>query len=164
MLAMSAEEHVWVERLGEALRARRWRLAVTESCTGGLLGAVLTAQPGASGWFVGGVIAYANHAKEALLGVEPEALRCHGAVSEVVARQMAEGVLDGLGADLALAVTGIAGPGGGRSDKPVGTVWLALTHRAGVTEAHRHRFSGSREAVRRAAVCEALRWLLRFAA
>ena len=112
--------------VGEQLRARRWRLAVAESCTGGLLGHLITEVAGSSDYFVGGVIVYSNEAKEKLLAVPPETLEHHGAVSEPAARQMALGVRRLLRADVGLSVTGIAGPGGGSADKPVGLVYVAL--------------------------------------
>jgi len=112
--------------VGDLLRARGWRLAVAESCTGGLVGHLITDVAGSSDYFVGGVIAYSNAAKMELLGVRPETLARHGAVSEETAREMAGGARRLLGAEVALAVTGIAGPGGGTPDKPVGLVYLAL--------------------------------------
>ncbi len=114
------------------LRDQKKTLALAESCTGGNIGHRLTNVPGASAVFLGGVVSYANSAKESLLGVNPETLRQHGAVSEPVAREMAEGARNRFGADFALAVTGIAGPDGGSSEKPVGTVFIALASRDGV--------------------------------
>ncbi len=108
------------------LTERRATLAVAESCTGGRLAAKFTAQAGASAYFLAGLVTYANEAKTHLLGVDAEAIRRHGAVSEEVARQMAEGARRATGADYALATTGIAGPAGGTPEKPVGTVWIAL--------------------------------------
>ncbi|MFN3597944.1 MAG: competence/damage-inducible protein A [Rubricoccaceae bacterium] len=117
--------------LGELLVARGLTLAVAESCTGGAIAARLTAVPGASRYFSGGVIAYGNGVKVSLLSVGADALDAHGAVSEPVARQMAEGVRRALGADLGVGVTGIAGPDGGTPEKPVGTVFLAVADAAG---------------------------------
>ncbi|MCS6910236.1 MAG: CinA family protein [Anaerolineales bacterium] len=113
--------------IGQLLTERRLTLAVAESCTGGLLGHRLTNVPGSSAYFLGGIIAYGNDAKERLLGVRRETLLEHGAVSEATVREMACGVRRTLGADIGVAVTGIAGPGGGLPDKPVGLVWLALS-------------------------------------
>lgn len=113
-------------QIGELLRERGWQLAVAESCTGGLVGHILTNVPGASTYFLGGVIAYAYHAKVRLLDVSWESLEEHGAVSQVVVQEMANGVQKHLGGDIALAVSGIAGPGGGTPEKPVGTAWLGV--------------------------------------
>jgi nicotinamide-nucleotide amidase len=115
-----------VAALGDALRARGWRLATAESCTGGLLAGTCTAPAGASDWFAAGFVTYANDAKSGLLGVPDALIAAHGAVSAPVAEAMARGALAHAGADLALSVTGIAGPGGGSVAKPVGTVWLGL--------------------------------------
>jgi len=127
-------------------------LAVAESCTGGLLGGAITSIPGSSLYFSGGVLAYGNSAKISLLGVPPDRIAARGAVSREVAVAMAEGVLSLFRADLAIAVTGVAGPGGGSRGKPVGTVWVAVVAPDGVRYAHRFRFSGGREAVRRETV------------
>ena len=115
-----------VAALGDALRARGWRLATAESCTGGLLAGTLTAPSGASDWFAAGFVTYANDAKSGLLGVPDVLIARHGAVSPEVAEAMARGALALADVQLALSVTGIAGPGGGSVAKPVGTVWLGL--------------------------------------
>ena len=115
-----------VGALGEALRARGWRLATAESCTGGLLAGTCTAPAGASDWFAAGFVTYANDAKNGLLGVPDALIARHGAVSAEVADAMARGALAQARVQLALSVTGIAGPGGGSAAKPVGTVWLGL--------------------------------------
>jgi PncC family amidohydrolase len=138
--------------LGAALSASGKTLAVAESCTGGLLGGAITSIPGSSRYFPGGVLAYGNSVKISLLGVPPDLIAARGAVSREVAVAMAEGVLSLFRADLAIAVTGVAGPGGGSRGKPVGTVWVAIVAPGGVRYAHRFRFSGGREAVRRETV------------
>jgi nicotinamide-nucleotide amidase len=124
-----------VQALAEALLARGWMLAAAESCTGGLIAAACTALPGSSRWFERGFVTYGNAAKVEQLGVAQELLDAHGAVSEPVARAMAEGALARSHADLALAVTGIAGPGGAVPGKPVGTVWLAWSVRRAIRSA-----------------------------
>lgn len=128
-----------------ALRRSRRTLATAESCTGGLLAHRITNVPGASEVFGAGWVSYANEIKTAELGVDPAALAAHGAVSEVVARAMAEGARAKAGADFALATTGIAGPGGGSEEKPVGTVWVALAERDRPTVAWKEFFPTSRE-------------------
>lgn len=138
--------------LGAALSASGRTLAVAESCTGGLLGGAITSIPGSSLYFSGGVVAYGNSAKISLLGIPPDLIAARGAVSREVAVAMAEGVLSLFRADLAIAVTGVAGPGGGSRGKPVGTVWIAVVAPGGVRYAHRFRFPGGREAVRRETV------------
>jgi PncC family amidohydrolase len=141
--------------LGAALAARHLTLVTAESCTGGTVAAWLTSVPGSSAYYLGGVVTYANRAKVALLGVEQGTLREHGAVSAEVACQMAAGARRRLGADLAVSVTGIAGPGGGTAEKPVGLVYIGLATAAGV-EARRHQFAGTRGQVRWAAAAAAL--------
>ncbi len=138
--------------LGAALSVSGKTLAVAESCTGGLLGGAITSIPGSSLYFSGGVVAYGNSAKISLLSVPPDLIAARGAVSRDVALAMADGVLSLFRADLGVAVTGVAGPGGGSRGKPVGTVWVAVVARGGVRYAHRFRFPGGREAVRRETV------------
>jgi nicotinamide-nucleotide amidase len=131
---------------GHLLRQRGLMLGTAESCTGGLISATLTETPGSSRWFKGGVIAYANEIKERLLGVDPDLLARHGAVSGETARAMAGGLLPCLGCDIGVAATGIAGPDGGSQDKPVGTVYLGLATRDTVTDRLCH-FTGSRRQI-----------------
>ncbi|GAN72537.1 hypothetical protein Apmu_0006_49 [Acidiphilium multivorum AIU301] len=141
--------------IGRAREAGR-TIATAESCTGGMIAAALTDIAGASAVFGHGFVSYANDAKEAMLGVEPGLIAREGAVSETVARAMAEGARARAGADLAVAVTGIAGPEGGSAEKPVGTVWFGLARKDGATLAERRVFPGDRDAVRRATVDHAL--------
>ena len=138
-------------------RARRLRVATAESCTGGLISGCLTAIPGSSAVFDRGFVAYSNTAKTALLGVPEDLLVRSGAVDEAVARAMAEGALRAAGADVAVAVTGIAGPDGGTADKPVGLVHFAAALVGADTWHERHVFAGDRQAVRAATVTTALR-------
>jgi nicotinamide-nucleotide amidase len=140
------------------LREARVLVAVAESCTGGMLSERITAVPGASEVYVGGIVAYANEVKTALLGVPAETLETSGAVSPETAVAMAQGVRQMMGADLAAATTGIAGPGGGTPDKPVGLVYVAVAGAAGEL-VQRHLFHGDREAIRRQACDAALAML-----
>lgn len=145
--------------LGDGLRARDWQVASAESCTGGWLAKSFTDVPGSSHWFGWGFVTYANEAKTAMVGVSPELLAEHGAVSEPVVRAMAEGARAASGADIAVAVSGIAGPHSERPGKPVGTIWIAWATAAG-THAEHNVFTGDRDAVRRQSVAQALRGLL----
>jgi nicotinamide-nucleotide amidase len=148
------------ERAGQMLLARRWRVASAESCTGGWVAKCLTDIPGSSQWFERGYVTYSNQAKEQSIGVSPEVLVTFGAVSRPVVEQMAAGALHASGAQLALAITGIAGPDGGSVDKPVGLVWFALASRTAPPVARQHQFDGDREAIRRAAVATALQMVI----
>ena len=145
--------------LADALRARGLHMATAESCTGGLIAAACTAVAGSSDWFERGFVTYSNAAKTELLGVPEALLRTHGAVSEPVARAMAEGALARAPVQRAVAVTGIAGPGGAVPGKPVGTVWLALARSDGATLSRLLQLDGDRAAVRQATVVAALRAL-----
>lgn len=142
-----------------ACQSRGLTLTTAESCTGGLVAAAITAVPGASEVLGAGFITYSNAAKTEFLGVPAALITAVGAVSEAVARRMAEGARLRARADLAVAITGIAGPGGGSADKPVGTVWFALATPRG-TDAHHKIFPGDRDAVREASVRFALTLLL----
>jgi nicotinamide-nucleotide amidase len=138
------------------------RLVTAESCTGGWLAKAITDLAGSSTWFERGFVTYSNEAKIELLCVRQKTLDMHGAVSEETAREMAAGALANSRADIAVAITGVAGPGGSTVDKPVGTVWIAWAGRAGDTMAAHHAFDGSRTHVRGVAVIEALKGLVRF--
>ncbi len=147
-----------VPALAQSLRAMGWRMATAESCTGGLIAAACTALPGSSDWFECGFVTYSNASKTNLLGVDRALIDRRGAVAEDVARAMAEGALARAAVDWAVAVTGIAGPGGGTPGKPVGTVWLALAGRS-PTRAWRLQLAGGRDAVRAQTVQAALQAL-----
>ena len=149
------------EQVGEALRRNGFQLVTAESCTGGWVSACCTAVAGSSDWFSHGIVSYSNEAKQRFLGVQSETLARWGAVSEAVALEMAEGARGAHGGRVAVAITGIAGPGGAVPDKPVGTVWIAWSwpaDRLGGAghRAVRHRFEGDRASVRRASVSAAL--------
>jgi len=154
-----------VGRLADALRSHHAMLATAESCTGGLIAGACTDLAGSSDWFERGFVTYSNAAKNELLGVGEPLLAAHGAVSEPVALAMAAGALQRSHAQWAVAVTGVAGPGGGSADKPVGTVWLAWAWRSTsgdvTTDAVRQQFAGDRAAVRAATVVCALEGVLR---
>ncbi|UXI69607.1 CinA family protein [Tahibacter amnicola] len=147
-------------RLGEVvadLLIQRGQMVVTaESCTGGWIAKTLTDIPGSSAWFEAGLVAYSYEAKEALLGVNPHTLERTGAVSQETVVEMVSGALARYGASVAVAVTGIAGPGGATPGKPVGTVWIAWKRRGGYAHAETFHFDGDREAVRRQTVAAAL--------
>ncbi|TXH86662.1 MAG: CinA family protein [Rhodoferax sp.] len=146
-------------QLADLLLNKGWNLATAESCTGGLIAAHCTDLAGSSQWFERGFVTYSNAAKTDLLGVDAALIDQHGAVSEPVARAMAQGALQHSKAQVAVAVTGIAGPTGGSADKPVGTVWLAWASPEGVSAELQH-FAGDRAAVRNATVVHALQGLV----
>ena len=148
-------------RLGAALVARRARLATAESCTGGWIAQCVTSVPGSSDWFDRGYVTYSNASKEELLGVRRDTLTARGAVSEETAREMAAGALARSRADVAVAVTGVAGPSGGTPEKPVGTVCFAWAARGGPLRSETRSFAGDRESVRRQSVIAALEGLLK---
>ncbi len=146
-------------QLAQLLQSRGLMLCTAESCTGGLIAAACTERAGSSLWFERGFVSYSNASKTDLLGVPPDLIARHGAVSQEVARAMAAGALAHARAELAVAVTGVAGPGGGSADKPVGTVWLAWALGSQVRTELRH-FEGDRSAVRQATVARALQGLI----
>ncbi|MDY6814626.1 MAG: nicotinamide-nucleotide amidase [Pseudomonadota bacterium] len=143
-------------RLGKLLQEQGRTIATAESCTGGWVAKVLTDRPGSSAYVMAGLVTYSNSAKQALLGVSAEALEQHGAVSEPVVRQMVAGAVQAAGVDVAVAISGVAGPGGGSRDKPVGTVWFAWGSGLDQTEAVVKHFDGDRDEVRRQSVLFAL--------
>jgi nicotinamide-nucleotide amidase len=156
--ASDADLHKLAIQVGARLMESEWRLVSAESCTGGWIGKAVTDVGGSSNWYLGGVISYSNVLKERLLGVRHSTLQDHGAVSEPVAQQMAIGALETLGGHIAVAVTGIAGPGGGQPGKPVGTVWFGWAwYRDGEIETRMamELFAGDREQIRRHTVARA---------
>ncbi|HEY0333454.1 MAG TPA: CinA family protein [Stenotrophomonas sp.] len=147
------------ESLGQRLLAARERLVTAESCTAGWIAKAVTDVGGSSAWFDCGLAAYSYEAKQALLGVRLQTLEEHGAVSRETVVEMVSGALVHSGATIAVAVTGIAGPGGGSADKPVGTVWIGWKRRGGYANAQLFQFLGDRDAVRRQTVAAALHGL-----
>jgi nicotinamide-nucleotide amidase len=145
---------------GALLLAAGRRVATAESCTGGWVAKCLTDIAGSSQWFERGYVTYSNEAKAQSIGVATSVIETFGAVSRPTAEQMAAGALHASGADIAVAVTGIAGPDGGSADKPVGLVWFALAQRTAAPVAIQQQFAGDREGVRRAAVASALRMVI----
>ena len=148
------------ERVAAALLKKRAMLATAESCTGGWAAQALTAIAGSSSWFERGFVTYSNAAKEEMLGVRAQTLSRHGAVSEETAREMALGALAHSRADIALAITGVAGPSGGSAEKPVGTVCFAWAAKGAPAHSETLRFTGDREGVRRQSVERALHGVL----
>lgn len=148
------------EALGQKLLARHWRVATAESCSGGAIAAAITQIPGSSAWFEYGIVSYADRAKKQLLAVQEQTLMENGAVSEAVVEQMAKGVLALSGAEIAVAVSGIAGPAGGSAEKPVGTVWFAWVLASGESRTQRLQFAGGRTTVQLQAVEQGLHGLL----
>jgi nicotinamide-nucleotide amidase len=148
------------EKAGARLLAAGRRLATAESCTGGWVAKCLTDIAGSSQWFERGYVTYSNLAKQQSIGVAASVIETFGAVSRPTVEQMAAGALHDSGADMAVAITGIAGPDGGSAEKPVGLVWFALAQHAAAPVAEQHQFRGDREAIRRAAVATALRLVI----
>jgi len=149
------------EVLGETLRKRHLTISVAESCTGGLIGHLLTNVPGSSDYFLGGMIAYSNESKTGLLGVSSETLETHGAVSDPTVQEMAKGVRERLDSDIGLSVSGIAGPEGGTIEKPVGTVHIGLAANDKVLSG-KYRFQGTREEIKLNTAMMALDWARRY--
>ena len=148
------------DALGHGLLSRRLKLATAESCTGGWVAKVVTEVPGCSDWFDASFVAYSYEAKEAMLGVDRRILERYGAVSEEAVQEMVRGALSRSRANVALAITGIAGPTGGNPDKPIGTVWVAWGYGHHPPQAQVFHFPGDRDAVRRATVRAALKGLI----
>ncbi len=160
----SEELKACLASLGQVLQKQGLICATAESCTGGLLGAAITGMPGASAWYAGGIVAYANHVKSGVLGVSDDILLAHGAVSEECVCAMAEGACRVLKAHVAVSVSGVAGPGGGTEQKPVGTVWLGFCvkknkEHAGNLSALKLQLSGDREHIRAQATLRAMQEL-----
>jgi len=147
--------------VGDLLRRRKFRLSTAESCTGGLIGHRLTNVPGSSDYYLGGVIAYSNEVKMNQLGVKSETLERFGAVSRETVLEMARGIRDLLKAEIGLSVSGIAGPGGGSPDKPVGLTWIGLSA-IGYEQAWSYRWSGERLQVKEQTAEQALQLLVNF--
>src|SRR4051812_39059569 len=157
---MDAEIYQLAARVGAALKARKLMMSTAESCTGGWIGQAITMVPGSSSWFDRGFVTYTNEAKQDMLGVRAETLSAFGAVSEQTVREMVAGALDRSRAQVAVAVSGIAGPDGGSINKPVGTVLLAWGQKGASTRAQPMHFSGDRDTVRRLSVIAALEGIL----
>ncbi len=159
MLVLKDDLKQNLKLLGEKLLEKEWLCATAESCTGGLLGAAMTSVPGASAWFSGGVMAYANAVKVAQLAVPAMVLVQEGAVSEACVKAMAQGLCEKFCVDVGISISGVAGPDGGSLEKPVGTVWLGYCVN-GVVSAKLLQLQGDREAIRAQAVEQAVQGLL----
>jgi nicotinamide-nucleotide amidase len=156
----AADKQILAQRVGQALIAHRLMLSTAESCTGGLIAGAITDIAGSSEYFDRGFVSYSNDAKVEMLGVHSDTISAHGAVSEATAAEMAQGALAHSKADLAVAVTGVAGPGGGTVEKPVGMVCFAWAQKGGRVDTVTRHFAGDREAVRVATVLVALAGVL----
>jgi len=159
-MAHSAEIYMLAEQLGIILRQQKLFCAVAESCTGGSLAAAITDIPGSSQWFDRGFVTYTNEAKEQMLAVPQATISAYGAVSAQTVTAMAEGALAASGALVSVAISGIAGPGGGSTEKPVGTVWIAWSGASQPTSSQCYFFAGDRAAIRQQAVHMALQGLI----
>jgi PncC family amidohydrolase len=147
--------------IAKILLKKKLTLSICESCTGGMLGSIITSVPGSSKYFRGGIIAYSNEVKRKIVGVKPDTLRKYGAVSAIVAQEMAKGVRQKLKTAIGIGITGIAGPKGGSKKKPVGLVYIAISQKRRII-VRRHQFEGNREKVRKRACEEALSLLKYF--
>lgn len=156
MMATEESNRALAQRLGECLKARGLKLATAESCSGGWIAKTVTDLPGSSAWFEGAVVCYSNESKHDLLGVPMATINEFGAVSGDTVLAMTDGVFERTSADVVASVSGVAGPGGGSDDKPVGTVWLSWGKRDKSSYAHEFHFEGDREAVRLQSVEAAL--------
>ncbi len=152
--------HQLAFELGSYLLKQHWQCAVAESCTGGSLAAAMTDCPGSSQWFDRGFITYSNQAKQQMLAISEDIITRFGTVSEETARAMAEGALHASAAQITVAITGIAGPGGGSTEKPIGTVWIAWASCSEPTRATCYSFKGNRTKIRQQSVIKALRGLI----
>ena len=158
LYSMTINDFELAQHVGQQLKHHKLTLATAESCTGGLIGHLLTEIAGSSAYYVGGIVAYSNAVKQSQLDVPPTTIQAMGAVSEETARAMAEGARTRLEADLGVATTGIAGPGGGTPTKPVGLVYIAVAS-AGGTRCERHVFGGDRQSVKQQTAAAALQML-----
>lgn len=161
---MDAEIITWATRLGELLQARGWMATTAESCTGGGVACAITAIAGSSAWFDRSFVTYTNQAKAEMLGIAAELIEQHGAVSQPVVEAMALGALTHSSAQLSVAISGIAGPGGATPDKPVGLVWFAWAakEQEGRVFCEERRFTGNRDEVRQQAILAALQGMCKF--
>lgn len=159
MLNLDSDVEKKIITLGAKLRDNNLKLATAESCTGGMIGTFLTSVAGSSDWFNGGIIAYSNEIKNRLLSVSKKTLLNCGAVSEETVKEMASGAADILKADIAVSVSGVAGPGGGSEEKPVGLVYIGLFNRGDIA-AFRYKFDGNRDSVREQTVKESVKLIL----
>lgn len=157
---MSQNLYVLAKKLGNLCIARNIKIALAESCTGGLVSSIITEVVGSSAWFNGAAVVYSNYAKENILGVSQALLRKYGAVSEETAKSMAEGALEKFSADVALSITGIAGPGGSTTEKSVGMVCFGLCDKNGLSLAKTHHFLSGREWIRQGAAAFVLEWMM----
>ncbi|MCI5060922.1 MAG: CinA family protein [Alphaproteobacteria bacterium] len=149
-----------INQLFDKLKEKNWKLVTAESCTGGMIATAITDKAGSSAVFERGFVTYSNEAKIENLGVSPETLKKHGAVSEQTAIEMAKGALQNSHADIAVSVTGIAGPDGGSSEKPVGLVYIGYALKGGLAQATQHNFTGSRVEIRLHSTREVIKYIL----